>query len=68
MILTYEKIKRDDPKDDAVLVQFGEENDPKYSKPIWVPRNVILILEESVNEIEVLDWFAHEKEIEVFGM
>jgi hypothetical protein len=33
-----------------------------------VPRSVIINIEESVNEAEILDWFCIEKEIDVFGM
>jgi hypothetical protein len=68
MILTYEYIERDDPIDDAILIQFGEEHDPKYGDPIWVPRNVIINIDEQFNEIEILDWFAIDKYLDCFGV
>lgn len=68
MILAYEYIERDDPMEDAILIQFGEEHDPKYGEPIWVPRSVIMNIEESVNEIEVLDWWAIQKYLDGFQL
>lgn len=68
MILAYDYIERDNPKEDAILIQFGEEYDPKYGEPIWVPRNVIISIDEPVNEIEVADWWAIEKYLDGFGL
>ena len=68
MVLTYEYIERDDPKENAILIQFGEEHDPKYGDPIWVPRDVIISIDEPVNEIQVLDWWAIDKYLDGFQL
>ena len=66
MVLTYDSIVRDNPNEDAILIQFYEDQDGK--DPIWVPRSVIITIDEPVNEIDILDWFVLEKGLEAFDV
>lgn len=66
MVLAYDDIIEETEL--AICIQFGEDDDPEYSEPIWIPKSCIITIEKSINEIELLDWICIEKNLVNFSI
>ena len=66
MVIVYDDIIEETKL--AYRIQFGENDDPKYGDPIWIPKSCIISLDEEVQEVDLLDWIVFEKGLEAFGI